>query len=91
MCGNGNRNTYTGLPTRTYESHAPVPGTKSVERIPSAVQENYIDMKREIHFNRVLAVHFDRRLHKFLVLVCYLRILLKLEAPLVIPCDNIEN
>ena len=43
-----------------YESHAPVPGTKSVVRIPSAVQENYVDKKREIHFDRVLSVHFDR-------------------------------
>ena len=60
MRGNDDRNTYTGLPTRMYESHAPVPGTKSVVRIPSAVQENYVDKKREIHFDRVLSVHFDR-------------------------------
>ena len=45
--GNNDYGTYTGLPMRVYESHAPVPGTKNMVWILGVVQRSYEEKKEK--------------------------------------------
>ena len=55
------RDTHTMFPAMTHEHHALVPDTRRVVCILSVLRENYVELERKIHLDRVLSDHFDRR------------------------------
>ena len=91
MPGNDNHGTYTRLPTRMYKSHAPIPGSDEPSISTGFSVENLQKMETERYtlIEYSLATLIES-FYKFLVLDCCLRIQLKLEGLLVVPCYNIE-